>query len=1017
MPLSGALFCRNQQLAYKMEDYEKFCKKQLAKIQGDPLQREAFPSVQHKYISLIQFSGIPVLSPLLTLEKKKELQQDRQKALDLELWRQNSRKRALLNRVQEILENVQMKQSSIQSDLDQPGTENVPLDLESKVLNGFEMQSDSVLPSPVLSEPSVPETAPEVEPADLHVAANGNSPGVTEEFIPQKPKDICSSPSENPSSPEGLFSNPINLSSSSDTVKKGGIETVSPDAEGPDPYVMSLQNLLKKSKEYIQREQTRRSMRNSSKRSGGESHSDKENDAVKMSDSVKEKGKLMGRSCMVTSNMTKSNTSLQSTSVPKSSMGVVASPSFSKVDIPMRSGTPPVLDSDSDEDIKTTFFFERDSSILRSFTGSYSKLPSPEPSVSPKMHRRRPRPSSMGHIVISNPINAYELSPKEKGRAVDLITQDAGDRQIASDPMPKLTPDFTLACPSKMHTFHRSSSDICDELVVGKRNQVCQVSVAQRENTRFSVGTTVEEESVLDGTRASGTCLSHPSPQEVHVVSCPITAQNTTNVNVNKQIGLLEKAKYGVPTELNKSYDVEKPSPLLLQMQHRHQMGTPNLSSGNEQTSESGIEKVKRRLELDADSMQKENVPFVATAESSARERRLHDQRCLEGSVSGAKSETSERSVHEEEALKQKMLAFEELRKRLEEQHAQQLSLLIAEQEREQERLQKEIEEQERRLKGENNAIAETDIPQIAIGSGKDLEWRRISDTRLLESVLTRVETIHSTSSESAGFANTSMPGSTAESPFYLWEPPASGKSVLTTRSINRSKMRWSQVYSPEMKRKLNKISALAKGFLTRRLLQTDKLKQLRQTVKDTMEFIRNFQSEAPLKRGSVSAQDANLQERVAAQLRAALYDIHDIFFKMEVSERMSILSHDREVRKEKMLRQLDKAKGSRERATLSTATQKSLDRKKYMKPSEMGMPNKKTILKQKTLENRVLQPNQGQNAPVQRLLYRQGTPKTSVKGAEQNRKKPSESRVSNKALSGVYAGKIQRKKPNVVTT
>ncbi|XP_033022713.1 centriolar coiled-coil protein of 110 kDa isoform X4 [Lacerta agilis] len=979
MPLSGALFCRNQQLAYKMEDYEKFCKKQLAKIQGDPLQREAFPSVQHKYISLIQFSGIPVLSPLLTLEKKKELQQDRQKALDLELWRQNSRKRALLNRVQEILENVQMKQSSIQSDLDQPGTENVPLDLESKVLNGFEMQSDSVLPSPVLSEPSVPETAPEVEPADLHVAANGNSPGVTEEFIPQKPKDICSSPSENPSSPEGLFSNPINLSSSSDTVKKGGIETVSPDAEGPDPYVMSLQNLLKKSKEYIQREQTRRSMRNSSKRSGGESHSDKENDAVKMSDSVKEKGKLMGRSCMVTSNMTKSNTSLQSTSVPKSSMGVVASPSFSKVDIPMRSGTPPVLDSDSDEDIKTTFFFERDSSILRSFTGSYSKLPSPEPSVSPKMHRRRPRPSSMGHIVISNPINAYELSPKEKGRAVDLITQDAGDRQIASDPMPKLTPDFTLACPSKMHTFHRSSSDICDELVVGKRNQVCQVSVAQRENTRFSVGTTVEEESVLDGTRASGTCLSHPSPQEVHVVSCPITAQNTTNVNVNKQIGLLEKAKYGVPTELNKSYDVEKPSPLLLQMQHRHQMGTPNLSSGNEQTSESGIEKVKRRLELDADSMQKENVPFVATAESSARERRLHDQRCLEGSVSGAKSETSERSVHEEEALKQKMLAFEELRKRLEEQHAQQLSLLIAEQEREQERLQKEIEEQERRLKGENNAIAETDIPQIAIGSGKDLEWRRISDTRLLESVLTRVETIHSTSSESAGFANTSMPGSTAESPFYLWEPPASGKSVLTTRSINRSKMRWSQVYSPEMKRKLNKISALAKGFLTRRLLQTDKLKQLRQTVKDTMEFIRNFQSEAPLKRGSVSAQDANLQERVAAQLRAALYDIHDIFFKMEVSERMSILSHDREVRKEKMLRQLDKAKGSRERATLSTATQKSLDRKKYMKyvgkrPSEMGMPNKKTILKQKTLENRVLQPNQGQNAPVQRLLYRQGS-------------------------------------------
>lgn len=36
------------------------------------------------------------------------------------------------------------------------------------------------------------------------------------------------------------------------------------------------------------------------------------------------------------------------------------------------------------------------------------------------------------------------------------------------------------------------------------------------------------------------------------------------------------------------------------------------------------------------------------------------------------------------------------------------------------------------------------------------------------------------------------------------------------------------------------------------------------------MEFIRSFQSEAPLKRGVVSAQDASLQERVLAQVGAA---------------------------------------------------------------------------------------------------------------------------------------------------
>uniref|UniRef100_A0A8B9F762 Centriolar coiled-coil protein of 110 kDa n=1 Tax=Amazona collaria TaxID=241587 RepID=A0A8B9F762_9PSIT len=201
---------------------------------------------------------------------------------------------------------------------------------------------------------------------------------------------------------------------------------------------------------------------------------------------------------------------------------------------------------------------------------------------------------------------------------------------------------------------------------------------------------------------------------------------------------------------------------------------------------------------------------------------------------------------------------------------------------------------------------------------------------------------------------------------------------------------------------KFDKITAVAKGFLTRRLLQTEKLKHLKQTVKDTMEFIKSFQSEAPLKRGSVSAQDASLHERVMAQLRAALYDIYDIFFTMEASERMNILRHDREVRKEKMLRQMDKIKSPRERVTLSTATQKSLDRKKCMKTSEMGMPSKKIIIKQKTPESRVLQPNQGQNAPVHRLLCRQGTPKTSMKGVEQNRKKASESRMSNKAVSGV---------------
>ncbi|KAM6424461.1 centriolar coiled-coil protein of 110 kDa isoform 1-T3 [Liasis olivaceus] len=1001
-----------------MEEYEKFCEKHLARIQGELMENGMSPVAQRKNVSLIRFNGAPVLSPLLTLEKKNELQQDRQKALDLERWRQNSKQRILLTRVEEIVANVQMKKMSSQSDLDQSEKENIHLDLESKVLNGFATEPCNVLPnSTAFSECLEPKQTPDVKPVDTQGASDGNTVAGTEPFLLHNPKETCSNRLEKRTSPEGTFSSLPGTPPSNEIAKTDSTDPILVDVEGPDPYIMSLQNLLKKSREYIQREQIRRSLRSSSKRNNSESHPDKENSAVKMNEFGKERGKFTGRSTPVLtqekSNLIKPSASPQSSSASKNNASGIASSSFSKVDIPMRSGTPPVLDSDSDEDFRNVSLFERDS-ILRSLTGSYSKLPSPEPSMSPKMHRRRPRPSSVGHIVITNPVNAYELSPKEKGRAADLIVQDASERQMASDLMPKLSKDLVPICPHKAQAFSKSSSDTFNELVVSKCNEVCQLPPNQQESRSFPVNPTIEGESLLENGIASSSCLSHLSPQELQDVSCPLLTQNPA-----KTESLPDRVKCSMPMELNKSYDVASPSPLLMQMQSKPLLDTPEVTLGNEQILENRLEKVKRRLELDVDTVQKENVPWVVSTEVDTPERRrLHNQSYPTRAVLDAKNETPQ-CLREEEALKQKMQALAELRQKLEEQHAQQLSLLIAEQEREQERLQKEIEEQAWRLKEEKNAAAESGIPPIDVGVA--LEWRKISDIHLLESVLTRVEAVHSTNLESAGFVNAAVPSLPAGSPFYLWEQSASGKPVSVSRSINRSKMRWSQVYSPEMKRKLNKISALAKGFLTRRLLQTEKLKHLRQTVHDTMEFIKNFQSEALLKRGNVPAQDANLQERVVAQLQAALYDIHDIFFKMEASERMNILRHDREIRKEKMLRQLDKAKSPRERVTLSTATQKSLDRKKYIKATEMGMPNKKTIGKQKIFENRVLQPNQGQNAPIQRLLSRQGTPKTSVKGAEQNRKKPSDNRVPNKAFSGVYtkagAGISRKKKKSMFSS
>ncbi|XP_058425927.1 centriolar coiled-coil protein of 110 kDa isoform X2 [Diceros bicornis minor] len=969
----------------KMEEYEKFCEKSLARIQEASLSTESFLPVQSESISLIRFHGVAVLSPLLNVEKRKEMQQEKQKALDVEARKQVNRKKALLTRVQEILENVQVRKAPNVSDFDQWDTETVYCNSEVRNL-------------------SVPATFPTILPSPTEHSALAKFEKITG-ILPLNNEDQFKSNGIDLARDSGEFTSlkQCNSSNISCTENEASLKTSSATLQEtlisdglfptneeqdpslleevtPDPYIMSLQNLMKKSKEYIEREQSIRSLRSNAKRSVNESHSDKENDAVRVTDSVKDNAQLLGKHCGSVipdkPSLNKSNVLLQGASTQASSMSMSALGSFSKVDIPIRTGHPTVLDPDSDFKVIPTFVTENN--VIKSLTGSYAKLPSPEPSLSPKMHRRRSRPSSACHILINNPVNACELSPKGKEQAVDLVIQAPDEKTNVPETVPKLPIDLAGVCSSKVYVS-KNTSEAIQEMVLGKPNRVCQSSGNQLENKVIHGLAVVEGQLTSDGGgphKMDSTCSAMPRLHEPCASQCPVSP-NFGNVSGLKSASVLAKSSCNLQMELNKSYDVKNPSPLLMQNQNpRQQMDTPMPSCGNEPFLDNSFEKVKRRLDLDVDSLQKENCPYVITTGIAEQEKQhLPEKRFPKGSVYINKNKMLERSFKEgEEILKSKMLAFEEMRKRLEEQHAQQLSLLIAEQEREQERLQKEIEEQEKMLKEKKVITAEAS--ELDINNAVELEWRKINDSGLLETMLSQVDSLHTSNSNSSGFTNSALQhsfGSASEAPFYLWGSSTSGLTKLSvTRPFGRAKPKWSQGFSPEVQAKCNKITAVAKGFLTRRLMQTDKLKQLRQTVKDTMEFIRSFQSEAPLKRGVVSAQDASLQERVLAQLRAALYGIHDIFFVMDAAERMSILHHDREVRKEKMLRQMDKMKSPR--VALSAATQKSLDRKKYMKAAEMGMPSKKFLVKQNPSETRILQPNQGQNAPVHRLLSRQGS-------------------------------------------
>ncbi|XP_037363428.2 centriolar coiled-coil protein of 110 kDa isoform X2 [Talpa occidentalis] len=972
-----------------MEEYEKFCEKSLARIQEASLSTENFLPVQSESISLIRFHGVAVLSPLLNIEKRKEMQQEKQKALDVEARKQVNRKKALLTRVQEILENVQVRKAADVNDFDQWESDTLYSNSEIRNLNDSATFPNN-LPSPsehsALAEFEKITGVLPLNNEDQFKSSGIDLPGDSEELNSLKQCD---------GSGISHIENEASLKTSSatpqETLISDGLFPTNEEREPsfldvtPDPYVISLQNLMKKSKEYIEREQSRRSLRSSAKRIVNESHSDKENDAVKVTDCVKEKTQLIGKHCGSVipdkPSLNKSNVLLQGASVQASSVTMSIMGSFSKVDIPVQTGHPSSLDPDSDFKVIPTFITENN--VIKSLTGSYAKLPSPELSLSPKMHRRRSRPSSACHILINNPINACELSPKGKEQAVNLVVQDTDEKANEPETVPKLPIDVAGVCSSKVYVSKNTSEDL-EEMVLGKSTQVCQSSGNQLENKVIHGLAVVEGQSTADGRgphKVDSACATVPRLHELYANGQSVASQNfgtVSGLSGFKSAGVLEKNSCNLQTELNKSYDVKNPSPLLMQNQNtrQQQMDTPTVSCGNEQFLDNSFEKVKRRLDLDTESLQMENCPYVITTGIAEQERQhLPEKRYPKGSVYINKNKILENISKEgEEILKSKMLAFEEMRKRLEEQHAQQLSLLIAEQEREQERLQKEIEEQGKILK--EKKVMTTETSELNMSNVVDLEWRKRSDSGLLETMLSQVDSLQTSNSNGSGFTNSALQhsfGSASEAPFYLWGSSTSGLTRLSvTRPFGRSKTKWSQIFSPEVQAKFNKITAVAKGFLTRRLMQTDKLKQLRQTVKDTMEFIRSFQSEAPLKRGVVSAQDASLQERVLAQLRAALYGIHDIFFVMDAAERMSILHHDREVRKEKMLRQMDKMKSSR--VALSAATQKSLDRKKFMKAAEMGMPNKKFLVKQNPSETRVLQPNQGQNAPVHRLLSRQGS-------------------------------------------
>lgn len=118
-----------------------------------------------------------------------------------------------------------------------------------------------------------------------------------------------------------------------------------------------------------------------------------------------------------------------------------------------------------------------------------------------------------------------------------------------------------------------------------------------------------------------------------------------------------------------------------------------------------------------------------------------------------------------------------------------------------------------------------------------------------------------------------------------------------------------------------SKIQAGVRGYLTRRLLKTERVQNCITTIRDTIVCALQLQREcAP----HVEPSDLQLHGRLIQQLSAACEDLHNIFMGLPVSKRMAIIAVDRE----RLRSRTPRSRSSTGSRPLSRATQIALQRK-----------------------------------------------------------------------------------------
>ncbi|KRT78687.1 hypothetical protein AMK59_7332, partial [Oryctes borbonicus] len=116
-------------------------------------------------------------------------------------------------------------------------------------------------------------------------------------------------------------------------------------------------------------------------------------------------------------------------------------------------------------------------------------------------------------------------------------------------------------------------------------------------------------------------------------------------------------------------------------------------------------------------------------------------------------------------------------------------------------------------------------------------------------------------------------------------------------------------------------IGAAVKGYLIRRLMRTDRVQGLIETIRDALICAMQLHSESS---DSINESDVELHRRLIQQVSAACYEFHDVFFALNISEQMTIIRIDRERQREKLKRPLSRISSASRSSRTSRSMSKS---------------------------------------------------------------------------------------------